>query len=530
MDRLVCRIKDHIQPFERQLAFAELRALSKGKVLPVNGDEATASMFQISEGDPQRLRHALAYWHSIGTGEGLTAQLRGEATSIIARNGLAIDELEKVVRSLVPSRLPNKRCLRYGTHGLHEYRGKFFPQLVRALINIAQVPEGGLIVDPMCGSGTTVVEAVLSGRSSFGVDMNPLSVFMAQVKCKALSLTPSSVVGGYELLRSRVEGPRLKSSKGGYFASLPERDQEYLGKWFSSQTLKELDCIQEVISGLRSAVLRDLYRLCLSNILRAISWQKEDDLRVRKEKKQLEKGEVLRRFLSEAHRSSKLVAAYLVERSEFPLGSHSIIEGDARYSDKVLNNLTGSVDAIITSPPYATALPYLDTDRLSLIYLGLLPRADHRTRDTLMIGNREITDRVRNAYWREFEKSNDRLPECTRELIQQIETLNGSGIVGFRRRNLAALLSKYFFDMKEVLQSAHKLLKRRGSMFLVVGNNRTTAGGKHIEIRTAEHLEKMAEDLGFSIGRKIPMEMLVSRDIFKKNAMASETILVLKKA
>ena len=96
----------------------------------------------------------------------------------IARNGAAAGALPKTVRMLVPSTLPNKRCLRYATHGLHEYRGKFFPQLVRALMNIARLPEDAVVLDPMCGSGTTLVEARLSGRRSYGLDMNPLSVFV----------------------------------------------------------------------------------------------------------------------------------------------------------------------------------------------------------------------------------------------------------------------------------------------------------------------------------------------------------------
>ena len=52
----------------------------------------------------------------------------------------------------------------------------------------------------------------------------------------------------------------------------------------------------------------------------------------------------------------------------------------------------GKIDAIINVPPYATALPYLDTDRLSLCYLGLLSRPEHRQRDQDMIGNREISE------------------------------------------------------------------------------------------------------------------------------------------
>ena len=121
------------------------------------------------------------------------------------------------------------------------------------------------------------------------------------------------------------------------------------------------------------------------------------------------------------------------------------------------------------------------------------------------------------------------LPEPTRLLIERIDQLNKNGTVGFRRRNLSALLSKYFFDMRETLQQSYVLLRPGSSAFLVVGNNRTTAGGESVEIRTADHLGRIAEDIGFQITDSLSMEMLVSRDIFRKNSMPSEQILRLEK-
>src|SRR5262249_10322825 len=47
---------------------------------------------------------------------------------------------------------------KYATHGLHPYKGKFYPQLTKALINIAGVPLGARILDPFCGSGTALLE------------------------------------------------------------------------------------------------------------------------------------------------------------------------------------------------------------------------------------------------------------------------------------------------------------------------------------------------------------------------------------
>ena len=203
-------------------------------------------------------------------------------------------------------------------------------------------------------------------------------------------------------------------------------------------------------------------------------------------------------------------------------------EADARDSTAVLQSIAGKVDAVITSPPYATALPYIDTDRLSLIYLGLLPRTDHSSRDRLMIGNREVSTRVREEYWANYTARKDLLPTDTRRVIDRIHRLNSQNPTGFRRRNLAALLSKYFFDMREVLLGIRRLLRPGGTAFLVVGNNRTTAGGELIHIRTADHLSAIAQDLLFDMVESLSMDMLPSRDIFRKNAVLSEKIIKLK--
>ena len=258
MDGLTCRIKEYIQPFERRLALEELRALAGGPVTPVDGDDATASTFSVARsGDAGALRDALAYWHSVGDRmDGMTAQLRREATVEFARNGATGGGLAEIMRARLLARLPNKRCLRYATHGLHEYRGKFFPQLVRALMNIVQLPEGGVVLDPMCGSGTTLVEARLSGRTAYGFDMNPLSVFISDVKCRALTLDPGALTDACDALRRELAAPPTRCDGTGRLARLVKRDREYLKRWFAGRTLRELDRIDAAVRRLPTPTLR----------------------------------------------------------------------------------------------------------------------------------------------------------------------------------------------------------------------------------------------------------------------------------
>ena len=65
---------------------------------------------------------------------------------------------------------------------------------------------------------------------------------------------------------------------------------------------------------------------------------------------------------------------------------------------------------------------------------------------------------------------------------------------------------------------------------MVVGNNRTVAGGQEVAIRTVEHLVDIAKDQGLHMEADIDMDMLVSKEIFRKNAIRSEHVLMFKKS
>jgi site-specific DNA-methyltransferase (cytosine-N4-specific) len=537
MKLIQCEMKPYIQPFERKLALDELAALSKTAPQVSKTSLTQNTLFQIEQpttyevhtDEPVHLlARRLAYWEYLRDERIIaTNQVMKEATLNVVRNGLPLELIPRLVpfKNDIPT--PNRRCLRYGTHGVHEYRGKFFPQLVLALVNIAQVPVGGIVADPMCGSGTTPVEAMLAGCHAQAMDLNPLSVFMAQTKCELLRTSPMQIKRTYEQVRERL----LKSSSSRFsedmphFRSLPDTDKNYLLAWFSKQALADLDKIAETISSLRPGPPANLLWLSLSNILRRVSWQKEDDLRVRKEIKADLDLDPIKEFLEQSGRSVRAVLALLYQVKGYKLGSCEVSEGDARRFHTMWPHLAGKVDAVITSPPYATALPYLDTDRLSLIYLRLLPRLEHRTRDQEMIGNREINDRNRQAQWKAFERSKKLLPPKVVKLIERIYRLNLSNDVGFRRRNLPSLLGKYFLDMRDVLAAITKILRPGASAYVVVGDNHTIAGGQRVEIETATHLASLAETVGLEIRNRLSMDMLVSRDIFRKNAVESECIL-----
>jgi site-specific DNA-methyltransferase (cytosine-N4-specific) len=146
-----------------------------------------------------------------------------------------------------------------------------------------------------------------------------------------------------------------------------------------------------------------------------------------------------------------------------------------------------------------------------------------------MIGNREISDAKRKAYWDLLQAKKPDLPVSVINLIERIYQLNSTSEAGFRRKNLPSLLTKYFLDMRQVLTGIAQLLKPGAYAYVVVGNNHTKAAGDRVEIETANILGEIAVMVGLEKCEQISMEMLASREIYKENAVTSEVILVLRR-
>jgi DNA modification methylase len=506
-DLLKLEMKPYLQPFERLLAMRELKALveENREIIEENG------YFAVQTNKPEEFyRERLTYWQRVGRNFLVPTDQKSLEFS---QNGF-----EKAKEA---KELHRARRLRYGPHNLHEYRGKFFPQLVRSLINMSGISDKAIVFDPMCGSGTTLCEALAMDISTVGSDLNPLSTLIANVKSKIVLERPASFQKNvlFYLNKFQLDDPSSVSTWS-------EEDISYLKRWFSPVAMKETSIILTNIMTVNKLLYRDLFRVCLSNIIRSVSWQKDADLRVRKEIGTYIKGTVINRFKEEVLRQLDRIYSYLCllpRRKNKP--SLLIRQGDAVNIDKLFPEYLGKVDLLITSPPYATALPYLDTDRLSLIVLGLLPRNKHSETEKMMVGTREITERQRKEEWEKYLSRKHELPDRVSKLIAQVAKKNHDGQVGFRRKNLPTLLGKYFLNMLDSMRSVHNLMKPGAYGYYVVGNNSTILDGEKTEIKTDEFLYEIGEAAGWEKVEKIPMELLASRDIFRENRGSAETIL-----
>jgi site-specific DNA-methyltransferase (cytosine-N4-specific) len=503
---IALELKPYLQPFERELAIRELRALinPKDQIREENGYWLAKT--KVSE---ELLISKLTYWQRLGR-NALCPTLQKALEFTQNGNVATRDKVD----------LHKARRLRYGPHDLHEYRGKFFPQLVRSLINMSSLPDRAVVLDPMSGSGTTACEAVALGMIAIGADLNPLSTLIASVKASIPSIDPKQF--------KKQAFDRIPKFKFNVVA--PETvwgvdDLNYLKLWFSPNAIHDLACIVSEISKIRSPLYRDFFRVCLSNIVRSVSWQKATDLRVRKEILPYESGSAQSRFLEEAASQVDRIQPYLSQLDHDGASTVDIRRGNAVEVSTLFPDYLGKVDLLITSPPYATALPYLDTDRLSLIVMGLLPRKQHSEAERDMVGTREVSEKQRRDAWTTYEARRNQLPFEISSLIDKIAAVNHQEGVGFRRRNLPALLGKYFLSMLDAMRSARELMKPGAYGYYVVGNNSTEVDGEKMEIPTDHFLVSLGAAAGWTPVETIPMELLVSRDIFRENRGTSETIL-----
>ena len=421
-----------------------------------------------------------------------------------------------------------RQVTRYSAHGLHEYRGKFNPQIVRAVGNSMGLKPESWVLDPFCGSGTTILEAAHIGWNAVGVDINPLGVLVANAKVSALKSSIATLSRERESLKAYLTTSQRETDWREY---LPE--VEYLEKWFPGSVLAQLSLILRAIDGVRPSALRKVFRVLLSDICRNVSFQDPGDLRIRRRKDAADNYPVMDVFLEAVDtKINSIIAAKGVVCPDRRLKQRALL-GDSRNAMNEINNLLaksgrGGFDGAITSPPYATAMPYIDTQRLSLVLLGLVTAKELRGKERALIGNREIQNRERLSIESELRANRAELPQEAIDFCHHLLDLADHKSHGFRRRNVPALAYKYLAEMGEMFVSVGRLVNRGGCYALLVGRNTTTLRGKEVVIDTPALLASVASSRGWSVEEMLPFEAYHRFDIHQKNSIREEVLMVLR--
>ena len=285
---------------------------------------------------------------------------------------------------------------------------------------------------------------------------------------------------------------------------------------------------------------RNAATVALSSVMREASWQDPQQLRVGR------RSDCIIPALSDLFYEAlddlltELVSIQSIQElgwRDVPKLQSKVIFGDARDLSSLTHSHVGrKVDAVVTSPPYASALPYIDTDRLSLRAFGLLPDGGQRAAEGRLIGNREITERERHGLEDQITRAIETeqwLPQCLHQILNATIEVASESESGFRKQRTPALLFAYFRDMRIVLSEIAEVVRASGSVAIVVGDN-TVAGpqGSSLRVPTSQALTEIGAQVGLSLQDDLSKRLTsygASETVHQRNAMNSERVLIFKR-
>ncbi len=237
--------------------------------------------------------------------------------------------------------------------GLHPYPARFIPAIPKKLIAAFPPRKGLSVLDPFCGSGTTLTEAQVAGLPSVGVDLNPIAVLMSRV-------TTGPIPRGLAKALSEVV-ERAEADNAPLVPEIPRLDH-----WFRAD-------IQVALAALAGAIAtapiptRDLLRLALSAIIVRVSNQ-ESDTRYAAIQKPASRSDVFQQFARSALKIFEALSARPASRPPTKVIEANILTLPAAAIGQ-------QVGLVVTSPPYPNAYEYWLYHKYRMWWLGFDPLA-----------------------------------------------------------------------------------------------------------------------------------------------------------
>ncbi len=365
----------------------------------------------------------------------------------------------------------------YLTHGYHRYPAKFIPQLVSQLIDEHSKPRER-ICDPFGGCGTTLVEAKLLGRASFGFDINPLAVLVTRAKTTAIC--PSMLSERFTAIcRELEDGVVMRLDIIENHPNL-----ERLLYWFGNSNLEQLISLKQRLEEEKEPAIRRFFMCALSHVLKNCSYWLATSTKPQKDKYKVPESpsKAFRKHASRMMDKNRLLSEAIRIQDHYE--SPAIMrKADARN----LPLPDQSVDFIVTSPPYSTSYEYSDIHQLSVLLFGFCTSLREFRRD--FIGS----------------KNNNHHRDETLPNPKAIRTIQDLRIVDVR---LAKAILNYFLDMSQVYGEISRVLRKGRKACIIVGDTEL----RGVSIPNAEIAVNQMTEAGFilekAIERPIPGRVL----------------------
>jgi len=261
--------------------------------------------------------------------------------------------------------IPRDRSSFYLTHDFHAYFAAYPPELVSRLLK-KYSQEGETLLDPFMGGGTAIVEGFVGRRRTIGVDISPFSRLMASVKVRPQEVDEARLA---EILRTVGEDLASHRAQGYRHFSYHIPPVTSIDRWFARDVQRDLAIILAHIRSVSDDDLRDFLLLGLSSILRKVSNAKntEAHLCTKKGKKIPDAYGLFVKKISLMASQRNQYVAMLGDLAGYY--TPRLLVQDVRRLREVVE--PGSIDIVITSPPYGTGSRYTEINRLSFEWLEL---------------------------------------------------------------------------------------------------------------------------------------------------------------
>lgn len=443
------------------------------------------------------------------------------------------------------------------THGIHSYPAMMVCPISRTIIKAMKgiMPISSLL-DPFSGSGTVLVEGMLSGIPNVvGSDINPLALFLAKVKTTPLDIRAlqSSANILLDSIRSRYEQYSLQidsvddvltsayaldlTAQKGWGDHAPRYLTAYceennvdihvpsfknIGYWFKPRVILLLQIIKDEINRIEDKDIKDFAFAAFSESIRLVSNRRNGEFkmfRMPPAKVASFSPDVIKEFTSILQRNIEKMNAFVEACSDTGTDSTvTILRNNAAVLQDVPNE---SIDLVITSPPYGdsrTTVAYGEYSRLSLQWLGIdnLSEKAIMSIDKSLMGGAKFKDGF--------------------EYTIPSQTLRGS-LFRIKDKDLerAGDVYSFYHDLEKAIKAISEKTRTGGYHFWVVGNRTVKSELLKTDVIITEIADSCGLEHIYTIDRNIINKVMPSlnsptnKSGAKAGTMTNEHIVVLRK-
>ena len=328
------------------------------------------------------------------------------------------------------------------THCFHNYPAMMIPQIARELLNRYGTPNGWLL-DPYCGTGTSLVEASMFGMNGTGCDINPLVRLIATAKTTPIPLD------ALERYSQDLIDAIFKVGFSEDVLSAPIPDVLNLEYWFSEDVTQRLSFLRDRINAVEDEAVRHFFWIAFSETVRECSYTRNGEFKLYRmpaQKLANFEPDVFGTFQDKLTRNQAGLEAYLGKRKDVEVFVSSRNTANRELPE---NRPPNGFDLIITSPPYSdsqTTVAYGQFSRLSADWIGL---KDSRKVDRISMGGARKKSRLADS---PVHSAIEEICAADKKRADQVEA--------------------FYIDLERSISSVAPLLAKDSIICYVVGNRR----------------------------------------------------------